>query len=58
MQLCLGLAMGIAAAWLIARIKRKRRSDRRMAVHRQQQHEYHNFLHYDGEQQEEYHGHD
>ena len=58
MNFCIGLAVGFGVAWLMGRLKTGRRQVQRVAVQQRRQHEYHNFLHYNGEQQEDYHGND
>ena len=55
MELCLGVVIGVGVAWLMRRLRKKRPTRCGMA-HKQRQHEYHNFLYYNGEQQEDYHG--
>ena len=58
MMFCIGVAVGVGAAWLAHRLKAHRRQTCRAAVQKRRQHEYRNFLNYNGEQQEDYHGND
>ena len=58
MAFLIGLAVGLGAALLAQRLKARRHRVHRLAVQKRQQHEYRNFLQYNGEKQEDYHGND